>query len=313
MLTYELLEKLENYLKSKGLNYEFNSYNYEDKSFFSGRTWTDKYVSWNLLILTDIIKNNILNSDGSQSPIYNIELINKITKLLYESGDEDLKNIAWNTFFDLSDDERFILHEEMNSAFNKWLFEPRVTNHTDKLETPNLIIKANNKEDSKKLKAYIDKYDSENKRPYYRMIRDYDANTNLCFNLFLKSSNKIIGFIVLYFEKYPNEEKAYLDFYLKKKYQNKIDYLKEALTEIIKALNERKVMFYCYKHKRYVLEEWIPNIKVLFIEDVNSASGEVAKATGFEFIGTNSIFVLDEKYDGFLHEICDIYALKLKD
>ncbi len=110
MISDELCEKLSKYLKEHGYEYDFYI---EDK--YKASTPTDEYSSFVLKSITGLINNSIVQADTEHS-IYNIDLINKLTTILIDSKDDDLINIAWNSFVECAYDERFILFNEMEKA-----------------------------------------------------------------------------------------------------------------------------------------------------------------------------------------------------
>ena len=107
MLDFETLTKLETCLKNAGFNYDFSI---DDNHFFDGTY--GKYKSLTLRSITGLINNSILNNDSEHSS-YDIELINKLTKCLLDSNDEELKSIAWNSFIDCA----YTVHMIKNSFF----------------------------------------------------------------------------------------------------------------------------------------------------------------------------------------------------
>lgn len=106
MLNNELTEKLQSYLEDHEYEYDFHL---EDK--YKASTLTDNYASITLRSITGLLNNSIVGSDAKH-PIYNIALINKLTRLLIDSSD-DLMNIALNSFIDCAYDERFVLLDEI--------------------------------------------------------------------------------------------------------------------------------------------------------------------------------------------------------
>ncbi len=317
MLTADLFLKLKECLNEEKVDFGLYPFNlrFEDNKNLS---WTGKYVSLNLLVLTGIAKYNLylFNEKSTKIEDYDIDLINQITKLLYESGDEDLKNIAWNTFFeDCQDDERFILYKEINAALDEKdeLYEKGINfNHTKELETENLLIRPQRTEDSEIIADDFIEYDLFN--IHHTSIVSTCDETCCSFNLFLKSSNDLIGAIAFDFGEDQLDDKMMdVHYYLMEKYKNNIEYLKEGLQAIINAFRERKVVLYCEKHKKAVFEEWIPNPEFLAIEckDDDTNSNEIAKYLGFEFTGGDTEFVFWDDKDDLRTNKTNIYLLKV--
>lgn len=121
-----------------------------------------KYDSYTLRCVTGIL-NEFAHND-LKDELVNIDLVNAITKCLWNSDDIDLMNIAWNTFISCSYDNRYILYKEVTEARNKYFaeFDTRTSNHTQILETHRLIIKPNDSVSSSKLSKYIYTYDKPN-------------------------------------------------------------------------------------------------------------------------------------------------------
>ncbi len=281
MLDFEILTKLETCLKNAGFNYDFSiDYNH----FFNGPY--GKYASLTLRSITGLTNNAILNNDGEHSS-YDIELINKITKCLIDSNDEELKSIAWNSFIDCTYDKRFILFKEMKEArdsFFNQIREDCCTNHTKILESERLYIKPNNKEDGHSIYEYVNKYDKD-EYLFAMMARNCGSEDYFIFCLCLKETNEIIGDIGLAFE--PNQQNTFnLSYYIKKEHRGN-RYIKEAFKRILEAIEKNEIVLYGQWHREYVLEETKPVIKLIRIEldENNIASFNTAKSLGFEYEG----------------------------
>ena len=188
MLDFEILTKLETCLKNTGFEYDFSI----DNNHFFDCPY-GKYTSLTLRSVTGLINNSILNNDSEHSS-YDIELINKLTKCLLDSNDEELKSIAWNSFIDCAYDQKFLLFKEMEEARNSFfdqIEEDCCTNHTKMLESERLYIKPNNKEDGRSIYEYVNKYDKD-EYLLARMARNCGSEDYFLFCLCLKETNEII-------------------------------------------------------------------------------------------------------------------------
>ena len=281
MLNFELQSKLEERLKSSGFEYDFSI----DDNHFLDRPY-GKYTSLTLRSITGLINNSILNNDSEHSS-YDIELINKLTKCLLDSNDEELKSIAWNSFIDCAYDQKFLLFKEMEEARNSFfdqIGEDCCTNHTKMLESERLYIKPNNKEDGRSIYEYVNKYDKD-EYLFARMARNCGSEDYFIFCLCLKETNEIIGDIGLAFD--PNQQNTFnLSYYIKKEYRGK-RYIKEAFNVILEAIKNNEIVLYGQWNREYVLEETNPVIKLIRIEvdENNIASFNTAKSLGFEYEG----------------------------
>ncbi len=281
MLDFETLTKLETCLKNAGFNYDFSI---DDNHFFYGPY--GKYTSLTLRSITGLLNNTILDND-SEHISYDIELINKITKCLINTNDEELKSIAWNSFIDCAYDQKFLLFKEMEEARNSFFYqigEDNCTNHTKILESERLYIKPNNKEDGHSIYEYVNKYDKD-EYLFARMARNCGSEDYFIFCLCLKETNEIIGDIGLAFD--PNQQNTFnLSYYIKIEHRKK-GYSKEAFKKILKAIENDEIILYGQWNREYVLEETNPVIKLLRIEiaENNIASFNTAKSLGFEYEG----------------------------
>lgn len=281
MLDFETLTKLETCLKNTGFEYDFSI---DDNHFFD-RPY-GKYTSLTLRSITGLINNSILNNDNEHSS-YDIELINKLTKCLLDSNDEELKSIAWNSFIDCAYDQKFLLFKEMKEARNSFfdqIGEDCCTNHTKMLESERLYIKPNNKEDGRSIYEYVNKYDKD-EYLFARMARNCGSEDYFIFCLCLKETNEIIGDIGLAFD--PNQQNTFnLSYYIKIEHRQK-GYIKEAFKKILEAIENDEIILYGQWRREYVLEETKPAIKLIRIEldENNIASFNTAKSLGFEYEG----------------------------
>ena len=281
MLDFETLTKLETCLKNTGFEYDFSI---DDNHFFD-RPY-GKYTSLTLRSITGLINNSILNNDSEHSS-YDIELINKLTKCLLDSNDEELKSIAWNSFIDCAYDQKFLLFKEMEEARNSFfdqIGEDCCTNHTKMLESERLYIKPNNKEDGRSIYEYVNKYDKD-EYLFARMARNCGTEDYFIFCLCLKETNEIIGDIGLAFD--PNQQNTFnLSYYIKIEHRQK-GYIKEAFKKILEAIENDEINLYGQWRREYVLEETKPAIKLIRIEldENNIASFNTAKSLGFEYEG----------------------------
>lgn len=280
MLSDELTEKLKSYLDKHGYKYDFYL---EDK--YNARTLTDNYSSFILKSITGLLNNSIVEADTKHS-IYNIDLINKLTGILIDSKDDDLINIAWNSFIDCAYDERFILFNEMEKArdiyFNK--NNELNSNHTKSIETERLIIEPNCKADSEELIEYIDKNDKE-EYLFSRQIRRFSSADCLIFNLRKKDDDVLIGSVGL--TSIDGEKGCFnLSYYIKKEHR-KNGYTKEAFKSILEAITNNQVIMYGEIKREYVLEEIKPMINnlIIYCNKDNIASFNTAKSFGFVYDG----------------------------
>ncbi len=305
MLTYELLEKLEKYLRRKKIiTNAFFSINYSTSEGY----WLHTYESWELLALTGMAKYAVTPDITPNDE--DIELANKIVKLLYESGDEDLKNIAWTTFAHYGIwDERFVLCKEITTACHKKGYKKNC-NRTKDIGTDNLIIRRQNANDAEKIKE-----DSENCGSFIDFFKysSVSDETEICFSLFLKTNNELIGALGFDFGPYPSGDKATIHYYLLEKYKDNVEYIKEALQAIINTIKERKFIIYVQKHRYFIYEEYAPDVQYLLIESIGDSSivyDKLAKYLGFEFVGARLddylLYGLDEK------DKTNVYVLKIK-
>lgn len=283
MIDFNLQRKLLRVLSLHNIKYNFLI---EDIFLYSEPHTYQKYVSYALESIVEIINDSILDNDFD-NPSYDIDLINKITKCLLDTNDEELINIAWNSFIACSNDERFILHKKMKESdeiyFNQ-LIRGYNTNHTKVFETERLIIKPNNKEDGQRIFNYINKYD-EKEYLLARMVRNNNNDNYFTFNLFLKNTNEIIGFISVGFD--PSEEGTFhVSYYMMKKYRRS-GYIKETFSSLIEVIKKNEIIIYGPWNRVRVLEETKPIIKLLRIEidENNIASFNMAKALGFSYEG----------------------------
>lgn len=281
MLDFETLTKLETCLKNTGFEYDFSI---DDNHFFDRPC--GKCTSLTLRSVTGLINNSILNNYSEHSS-YDIKLINKLTKCLLDSNDEELKSIAWNSSIDCTYDQKFLLFKEMEEARNSFFYqigEDRCTNHTKTLESERLYIKPNNKKDGRSIYEYVNKCD-EKQYLFARMARNCDSEDYFIFCLCLKETNEIIGDIGLAFD--PNQQNTFnLSYYIKIEHRKK-GYIKEAFKKILEAIENDEIILYGQWHREYVLEETKPVIKLIRIEldDNNIASFNTAKSLGFEYEG----------------------------
>ncbi len=286
-MTKQLNQKLQDYLNKNGFNLNFEFINSYENDYFKNTSFTSKYRSWNLLILTGITKSN--KSDNNKD--YDIDLINKITKLFYESNDEDLINIAWNTFINYChDDNRYILYAPMRRAYNQYQLNKDniFNNHTNVLETDRLILRPNNDKDNK-------------------MCINTSNPSYISFNIFKKDNNELIGIYTLSYNGL-NEDYLDINYYFKDK-----EYIKESIDLLVAALRNKQVIFYIEKHKDYIFEEYIPNPIYLRIEVPfeDEDKNNITKTLGFELVATKT----NDRYsdEDTKLETINTYLLKIRE
>lgn len=280
MLSYKLSEKLNSYLEEHGYKYDFYL---EDK--YKARALTDNYTSFILKSITGLINNSIVEADTKHS-IYDIDLINKLTTILIDSKDDDLINIAWNSFVDCAYDKRFVLFNEMDKAKEVYLenINDFYLNHTESMETERLIIEPNCKVDSEELVKYIDENDKE-EYLFSRQIKHFSSVDYLIFNLKKKNDKELVGSIGL--TVVEGEKGCFnLSYYIKKEHR-KNGYTKEAVNKILEAITNNKIVMYGEIKRQYILEEIKPNIDkiIVYCDKDNIASFNTAKSLGFKYDG----------------------------
>lgn len=285
----ELIDKLENYLLSHGFDYHYSL-----DGVITEYCSYSKYSSPTLECVTGIL-NHFAHND-SKDELVNMDLVNAITKCLWDSGDIDLMNIAWNSFISCSYDNRYILYNEVCEARNKYFAESDTctANHTQILETQRLIIKPNNNVSSNELSKYIYTYDKSN-NDFSKFVANHSYLNNIIFVLTLKETKIDIGFVGL---QYSSKEGCYyLNYYMKKKYR-KHGYAKEGVKEVLKAIKDNKIVIYGEINRAFVYEEKTLDIKFLklIVDEGNVASFNTAKAVGFNYEG-RIIQYINEKYE----------------
>lgn len=290
MERYSILEnKLEEYLENNGFHYCFDCEK-EDKGLDEPY---DRYASDTLRIITGIQNDKILGLD-KRDRVYDISLANKIAKCLYESNDNELKSVAWNSFNYLCYDKDFYLYDDFKLARDNYYHEDFASNHSKEINTERLIIKPNNNTDGNDLSKYI--YDNDKSEYMFaRMIRNYRSTYCLIFNLFDKKTNNIIGSIGLYSNSDLYDSTCNFAYYIKKEYRSK-GYAKEGSIAVLNAIKNNEIVIYGEINRQYVLEEIKPSIKILIIQcDVNNmASFNLAKSLGFEYEGKFTSYI--DKY-----------------
>lgn len=280
MISDELCEKLSNYLKEHGYKYDFYL---EDK--YKASTLTDKYSSFVLKSITGLITNSIIQADTEHST-YNIDLINKLTTILIDSKDDDLINIAWNSFIECVYDERFILFNEMKKAREVYFQKNNKfnSNHTKSMETERLIVEPNCKADSEELVNYIDEYDKE-EYLFSRQIKRYSSIDSLIFILKKKHDEALVGSIGLSI--IEDERDSFNFSYYVKKEHRRNGYIKEAFKKILEAIVNSEIIMYGEFKREYILDEIKPDINnlIAYCDKDNIASFNTAKSLGFKYDG----------------------------
>lgn len=280
MISDELCEKLSNYLKEHGYKYDFYL---EDK--YKASTLTDKYSSFVLKSITGLITNSIIQADTEHST-YNIDLINKLTTILIDSKDDDLINIAWNSFIECAYDERFILFNEMKKAREVYFQKNNKfnSNHTKSMETERLIVEPNCKADSEELVNYIDEYDKE-EYLFSRQIKRYSSIDSLIFILKKKYDEALVGSIGLSI--IEDERDSFNFSYYVKKEHRRNGYIKEAFKKILEAIVNSEIIMYGEFKREYILDEIKPDINnlIAYCDKDNIASFNTAKSLGFKYDG----------------------------
>ena len=285
----ELIDKLDNYLLSHGFDYHYSL-----DGVITEYCSYSKYSSPTLECVTGIL--NEFADNDPKDELVNMDLVNAITKCLWDSGDIDLMNIAWNSFISCSYDNRYILYNEVCESRNKYYAESDTctANHTQILETQRLIIKPNNKVSSNELSKYIYTYDKSN-NDFSKFVANHSYLNNIIFVLTLKETKIDIGFVGL---QYSSKEGCYyLNYYMKKKYR-KHGYAKEGVKEVLKAIKDNKIVIYGAINRAFVYEEKTLDIKFLklIVDEGNVASFNTAKAVGFNYEG-RIIQYINEKYE----------------
>lgn len=280
MISDDLCEKLSNYLKEHGYEYDFYL-----EDMYKPNTLTDEYSSFVLKSITGLINNSIIQADAEHS-IYNIDLINKLATILVDSKDDDLINIAWNSFIECCYDKRFILFNEFEKARevyfqNRNKFE---SNHTKSMKTERLIIEPNCKEDSEELVKYIDEYDKE-EYLFSRQIKRYSSIDSLIFNLKKKDDKGLVGSIGLSI--IDGEKDSFNFSYYVKKEHRRNGYIKEAFKKILEAIVNNDITMYGEIKREYILDEIKPDINnlIAYCDKDNIASFNTAKSLGFKYDG----------------------------
>jgi RimJ/RimL family protein N-acetyltransferase len=277
-----LVEKLSEYLKSKGLEFSFD-YEYEA---FQGSNYTyARYISTTLQIITGISENNILDNYKDRA-VYDMELINKIVHCLSDSKDPELFWVAWDSFSDVSSDERFLLFKDFNDAREKYLKhlqEKFVSNHTHEIQTERLVLKPNDSSGSGDLYEYISKNDKTN-HLFASMISLETLPKYLTFILFEKESNNVIGSITIYSRSDAFDPEWNFSYYIKKKYRKK-GFAKEGSLAVLDAIRNDEIVMYGEMNRIYVLEEAKPNIRIVRLNanEDNLASCNLARSLGFAY------------------------------
>lgn len=141
----ELRYKLVSFLNKKHFDYDF----YLDDKYVEEYPY-ERYVSLTLRIVSGLTHNQITYKYGLTKEIAcDISLINKLVSYLYNSKDEELKRIAWNTFSLCSYNSNYILYNKFKRALDKKdreLFseEGICSNHSEILYSDRLLIVPNN-------------------------------------------------------------------------------------------------------------------------------------------------------------------------
>lgn len=283
MSNLRLTRRLEDYLREHGFSYHIFCQDGTDYYFQNSLPY-GKYVSLNLRIITGIEGDMIRDDDKH---LYDIDLINRITKCLIDSKDEELKSVAWNSFSDCDEDERFILSKERKKAkvyYFKELVNCYCTNHTKMLESKRLLIKPNNKEYGMAMHDYIKRWDKEN-LDFARLASNPESTNRFVFSLCLKETDEVIGNIGFFFDR-DSEDTFEVSYYIKKGYRRK-GYIKEGFQPILQAIQNNEIVLYGNWRREYVREERKPVIKLLRIklDEDNVASFHTAESLGFEYEG----------------------------
>lgn len=232
----ELKYKLESFLNKKHFDYDF----YLDDKYVEEHPY-ERYVSLTLRVICWLTHNQITYKYGLTKEIAcDISLVNKLLSCLYNSKDEELKRIAWNTFSLCSYNHNFILFNKFKRAINKRnkeLFskEGINSNHTELMETIRLLIAPNKIGYANYLHDYIYRYDYQNKDFAYQ-IGDPSSYNYINFILIEKYKNEIVGYIAIQLE-YDKEHTVSLSYYVIKRYRDK-GYMKEGLKEVIEAIKK---------------------------------------------------------------------------
>ncbi len=294
-----LSSKVEDYLKKHGFNYSFNEE--LDVNFYGDDHLPYKrYISLVLRTITGISHEYILQNEKLQTCHVDMQLVNKITECLWNSGDEELKNVAWNTFeycaFCVHKEDFYLFNEIWNAQKQYYqIFMKDFTlreNHTKPIKTERLVIKPYQSKKDKSLYKFIDEED-EDQIAFIRLA-SISSMLEIVFYIYLKDTNEVIGCIGLQtkeYVQYDDKEGDYcpsynFSYYIRKGYRGQ-GYIKEAGKALIDALKNRKLIVYGDWRRNYVLEEKTPIIQLLELvcDEDNVASFNTAKALGFEYEG----------------------------
>lgn len=293
----ELKYKLQSLLNKKHFEYDF----YLDNKYVEEYPY-ERYVSLTLWVICGLTKNEITYKGGLTKEIAcDISLVNKLVSYLYNSKDEELKRIAWNTFSLCSYNTNFILHNKFKRALNKrnmevYSEEGICSNHTENLISERLIIVPNNKIYANYLRNYILRYDYENKDFAYQ-IGDHSSYKDINFILIERYKKDIVGYIGIQLE-YDYINTSSLSYYVIKGYRNK-GYMKEGIKVVIDAIKDKKIVFYNDFNYQYIYEEIIPLIKLIKITVVepNIPSFKVASSIeGITYDGKLNTYEGNDKY-----------------
>lgn len=290
-MKFDLCEKLDGCLNKGGFDIYF--YCDDDPSPRLGN-WPEEfdyadYISYSLRAATGILASNcLLKSNCLFENVKDLDLINKLATLLCESGDEDLKAVAWNTFLPCRYSDGFVLKDEILSAmeneYSMLCFDPDFPfwNKTPEEETERLLVKPLLKKDADRLTDYIRRYDREENGFTYMLYPPRNMAT-AAFGLYPKGGEEgPMGFIALCCFLGKEEGPAELSYYIKKKYRRK-GYMKEAVSAVYDIMKNKRFRIFRAFRRAYVYEDAEPKVNALLIhcDKNNIASRKLAESSGF--------------------------------
>lgn len=214
----------------------------------------EKYISRSLLSYTGCLPpvHNVL--EGDERPKPNLPLINKIYSAFYCSGDEDLKKVAYNTFFDVGFNGD-IPSFPLPNPDPEWLKVERdeqgfCFNRSKPFVMERLKILPMNEGRFLELKKHLKDADKENEG-YEECFVGYGEHVSFV----IENGGEMLGAISLFLTRIFEEGIYELVVYIKKEYRNK-GYGKEAINGLLKALDNQEVVVYGYRDYFLRCEEY---------------------------------------------------------
>lgn len=271
MINIKQQYKVAEALKSIGIDIPIDQFCEETIDHSSLPPCIQSYESQTLKVFTGILKvmteQEYENSRGVYD--YDIELVNKIADAFFDSGDEELKKIAWNSFESCQSDDRFHKGKEIsdasNDSYERFDETMNIYNHSPEFKTERLWVKPLYGTIANELGEYMSDAGEPNCSPWIYRVYSFGWRCErgiLNFSIHLHDGT-LVGIIGIYENDNMYDRYAYDVQYYIKVDQRGHGYASEALKGLIDQIEKNEIIVLDQPNYYGVYEEVRPDFNIL--------------------------------------------------